>query len=166
MAIVKRIASLEVKELVGLCIVFLKQPFYLLPTYKATNRTVAICNRLYKKLHHEDNRTNAFRHALWNFLICQYCLPAAKSPEAAMSWSEKITDLHEVLSPNDKLAKLMDLHNNRIGRELFYNSLTSNLEIVTVLQQKTREAVKVESQAEIEKAANNLVFIENLKMPL
>ena len=166
MVVGKRIATLNFRELVVLCGVFLRHPLYLLPTYKATREAVAISDRLYGDLHHKDNRTNAFRHALWNYLICRSCLPAAGSPGNAMSWSKRITDLHERLSPNEGLAKEMDLHNNRIGRELFIDSLDKEKEeVVFILQQKTGEAIKIESVEEIEKENNKLVFLEKLKTP-
>ncbi|MHA6278906.1 DUF6973 domain-containing protein [Salinimicrobium sp. CAU 1759] len=163
MAIGKRIASLNFKELVVLSRIFLKHPLYLLPTYKATDRTVKISNRLYGALHHEDNRTNAFRHALWNYLICKYCLSVAGSMEKAVNWSKKITDLHERLSPNADLAKAMDLHNNRIGREIFLKNFDEEIDIVTLLQQETKEAVKIRSFKEIEEVRTNLVFIEEVR---
>ena len=166
MAIGRKIAALNFRQLVVICGVFLRHPLYLYPTYKATNKAVAISDRLYGNLHHEDNRTNAFRHALWNYLICKYCLPVAGSVEKVMSWSKKITDLHERLSPNEGLAERMDLHNNRIGRELFNNSSGNEEEVISVLQQMTREAVKVVSRAEIAKENKHLVFIEKLKTPL
>ncbi|WP_324720281.1 DUF6973 domain-containing protein [Salinimicrobium sp. HB62] len=163
MAIGKRIASLNFKELAILSGIFLKHPLYLIPTCKATNRTVKICNQLYGALHHEDNKTNAFRHALWNYLICKYCLSVAGSVEKAAGWSKKITDLHERLSPNSGLAKAMDLHNNRIGRELFTNSLDKDVDVVSLIQQKTKEAVKVRSLNDIEKSTEDLVFIEEIR---
>lgn len=166
MAIGRRIAALNFKELVSLGKVFLKHPLYLFPTYKATRKAVAISDHLYGDLHHEDNRTNAFRHALWNYLICKYCLPIAGSPLKAMNWSKKITDLHEQLLPNEGLAKMMDLHNNRIGRELFEDSHGEEHNVISILQQKTREAVRVLSSAEIEEEKQRLVFIEKLKTPL
>lgn len=83
-----------------------------------------------------------------------------------MSWSKKITDLHERLSPNEELAMMMDLHNNRIGREFFLSSLKEEKNAVQIIQQMTREAVKVTSLEEIEKEKNKLVFIETLKTPL
>ncbi|MCY2686615.1 DUF6973 domain-containing protein [Salinimicrobium sp. TH3] len=164
MVVGKRIATLNFRELVILCAVFLRHPLYLLPIYKATREAVAISDRLYGDLHHKDNRTNAFRHALWNYLICKSCLPAAGSPENTLSWSKKITDLHERLSPNESLAKKMDLHNNRIGRELFMDLVEKEKEeVIYILQKKTGEAIKIESVEEIEKEKNNLVFLEKLK---
>ena len=167
MAVGKRIAALNFRELVVLSLVFLKHPFYLCPSYRATNRTVAQCDKLYGNLHHEDNRTNAFRHALWNYLICKYCLNVSGSPEKAMSWSKKLTDLHERLSPNEELAKFMDLHNNKIGRELFFDTLEkAEEEVIVVLQQKMKEAIKISQVSEIKAEKEKLVFIEKLKTPL
>ncbi|WP_029034365.1 DUF6973 domain-containing protein [Salinimicrobium terrae] len=166
MVIGRRIAAFNFRELFVLCKVFLKSPLYLHPTYKATKITVAISNRLYGKLHHKNNRTNAFRHALWNYLICKYCLQVARTPENAMNWSKKITDLHERLSPNDGLEKMMDLHNNKIGRELFLDADVNEEDITSILKQITSEAVKVSSLAEIQEVKKNLVFIEKLKTPL
>lgn len=163
MAIGKRITSLNFKELVVLSGIFLRHPLYLFPTYRATNRTVKISNRLYGQLHHKDNRTNAFRHALWNYLICKYCLSIAGSMEKAVNWSKKITDLHERLSPNAGLAKAMDLHNNRIGRELFLNSFGKYEDVVPLLVQKTNEAVKVRIVREIEEVREKLVYIEDVR---
>ena len=165
MAIGRRIASLKYRELVVLLKVFLRHPLYLLPTYKATNETIAVCNRLYEELHHEDGGANAFRHALWNYMICKYCLPITGIPEKAILWSKEITDLHERLSPNEGLAKKMDLHNNRIGRELFINFSGKEEEVIPVLQKMARKAIRVKTVAEIEAEKNELVFIENLKTP-
>lgn len=162
MAIGRRIAALKYRELVVLLKVFLRHPLYLLPTYKATNKTIAICNHLYKELHHEDNRANALRHALWNYMICKYCLPVSGTPEKAIVWSKEITDLHERLSPNEELAKKMDLHNNRIGRELFINFFGKQEEVISTLQQMSRQALQVKTVAEIEAEKNKLVFIEHL----
>ncbi|MCM4160602.1 hypothetical protein FHG64_10195 [Antarcticibacterium flavum] len=124
-----------------------------------------ISDRLYGNLHHGDNRTNAFRHALWNFLICQYCLPVAGTAEKAATWSKTITDLHERLAPNEELAKMMDLHNNRIGRDLFHRRPKEE-EVIPLLQLMIKEAVKVSTVEHIEKEREKLVFIEKIEHPL
>ena len=162
MVVGKRIASLRFSELVILIKVFLKHLIYIFPTYRATNKTIKTCNQLYGKLHHENNRTNAFRHALWNFLICAYCINAAKSLDEATNWSKMITDLHERLSPNEELAKAMDLHNNKIGRQLFRSNSEEKEKILPVLQKMMTEAVRVTSLKEIEEENYKLVFIEEV----
>ncbi|GAB2762952.1 hypothetical protein GCM10010465_04980 [Actinomadura fibrosa] len=79
-----------------------------------------------------------------------------------MTWSKKITDLHERLSPNERLAKAMDLHNNRIGRELFFNNSYKKEEIESLLQKMAKEAVQVRNLKEIEESREKLVFIEEM----
>ena len=44
------------------------------PTWKATNRSVAVATELYGKSHHKNTPANAFRHALWSYLIAQYSM--------------------------------------------------------------------------------------------
>ena len=163
MAVGRRIVELNSRELLVLCKIFIRHPFYLMPTYKATNDAVKISTRLYGDLHHEDNRTNAFRHALWNYLISEYCFSVAGSVEKTVAWSKNLTDLHERLSPNEKLAKAMDLHNNKIGREFFLKNFEKNENVVPLLQRMTKEAVKVSTVLEIEREKERLVFIEDIK---
>src|SRR5690606_15217651 len=99
--------------------IFLKNPKFFIPTLKATLETIKFCDFKFGDQHHFDNPTNAFRHAYWNYLICEKCVKLAGSPTEVAQWAKKITDLHEKLSPNDILAREMDLHNNRVGREVF-----------------------------------------------
>ena len=81
-----------------------------------------------------------------------------------MSWSKTITDLHEQLSPNEELATMMDLHNNRIGRQLFAEFSGLEDEGISRLQQMTKEAIQVKSISEIGEIKNKLVFIEKIKV--
>ena len=86
--------------------------------------------------------------------------------EKASIWAEKITSLHEMLSPNRELSKTMDLHNNRIGRELFEKNASKSINIIALLKEMMENAVQVSSIAEIENAPNRLVFIEKLETQL
>lgn len=61
--------------------------------------------------------------------------------------------------PNTRLPRLMDLHNNKIGRSLFSNN--SQLEIVNELEQMMHEARKLESEIEIMEAGNFLIYLED-----
>ena len=81
--------------------------------------------------------------------------------EKAIAWSKRITDLHENLSPNSKLAKEMDLHNNKIGRDLFAENHKIQLDHVEKLRKMTRNAVKISSVEDIKAAKNELVYIED-----
>ncbi len=140
---------------------FITKPRYIIPTLKATKKTIEICDISFGKKHHEDNPTNAFRHALWNFLISEKCYRVSWSLEKTMLWTQKITDLHENLFPNKPLAKEMDLHNNLVGRELFKAHLGKEQDPVEVLNKKMLKAVKVKSIKEIKMSKNNLVYIKS-----
>ncbi|MBW2961663.1 DUF6973 domain-containing protein [Mesonia aestuariivivens] len=157
MAIWARIKQLDLKQSFILGKTFLFKPGLLLPTYRATKNTVEICNQLFGKAHHQDNKTNAFRHALWNFLIAEASLPQCKEKNKAIAWAKEITDLHEKLSPNPKLPRAMDLHNNKIGRKLFEQGVTST-KIIEKLEAMMNEAQQINSTKEV--IEGKLVFIE------
>ncbi len=161
MAVWARIKNMNFKELFSVSRVFITKPRYILPTYKATIKTIKICDHLYEKEHHNNGTENAFRHALWNYLICEKCYPISGSVKIVRDWSDHITGLHEKLSPNQKLAKAMDLHNNRVGQFLFSENTLSEGEIIGRLEQKMNKAIKVINVLEIEKAKDKLVYIED-----
>ncbi|MBZ9630925.1 hypothetical protein LB465_09045 [Salegentibacter sp. LM13S] len=151
---------MDFKELFSVSKVFIRKPRYILPTYRATIQTIKICDDLYAEEHHNNGKENAFRHALWNYLICQKCFKISRSVEAARIWSDHFTGLHEKLSPNQKLAKTMDLHNNRFGQALFKGNEIPTEEIIHLFQQKMKLAIKVSKVEEIGKTKDKLVYIE------
>lgn len=159
MAIGARIRQLNFKEIFILLKLFLPQPFYIFPTYRATKETLRLCDRLFGKKHYQDNRENAFRHAYWNFLIAEKVFQKNNSVEESIIWAKKITDLHERMAPNKALARAMDLHNNDVGRNLFSNNPEENA--VEKLQDLMNSAVKI-TEPELSKFdKNQLVFIED-----
>ncbi len=166
MAIVAGIKSLNFWQFFKLAKVLILKPLFIVPTYKATKKTVKICNAYFGKKHHKNNSTNAFRHALWNFLICEKCYQVSNSIERASLWAEKITSLHEQLSPNSELAKIMDLQNNRIGRELFVKNASNSIDILSFLKEMMENAAQVSSIEEMKTVQNRLVFIEKLETQL
>ncbi len=164
MAVWNRIKNLSFKQLFLLAGTFIKRPWYFFPTHRATLKTVQICDRLFKRAHHKNNVTNAFRHGLWNVLIAKKCLPKNNSVDKSLEWAKTITDLHEKLAPNAELEMIMDLHNNEIGRNLFAEKQMQNMEeekIVAVLKVKMETAVKVSSIDEIEENKSEFVYIED-----
>jgi hypothetical protein len=161
MAIWARIKSLDLRQFMLLSRAFITNPRYIIPTFKATKKTVEICDISFGKKHHEDNPTNAFRHALWNFIICEKCYRVSGSLEKTIFWTKKITDLHENLFPNNPLAKEMDLHNNFVGRELFKAHLGKEPDPVEILNKLMLKAEKVKSIEEIKMSKNNLVYVKS-----
>ncbi len=133
-------------------LLFIRHPFNLIPTFLATYQCVKISDDLYGKLHHRNNVTNAFRHALWNFLIAYKCSYWRKNKRKALKWTRKITDWHEEFSPNAPLEKEMDLHNNYIGRKLFIENVDESVDgFLEILNDKVQEAQFISTKDEIKK---------------
>jgi hypothetical protein len=161
MNIWKRIQQLSIGQLFKLSVLFLKHPLLIIPTIKATKRTFEICDALFKKAHHRRNKANAFRHALWNVLICKNSLKMTKNKQKSVFWAQKVTDLYEKVTNTDLLDEAMDLHNNGIGRICFLNYLDKNeAKIVEILQEKSKNAQKVSKIVEIESNSAALVYLE------
>lgn len=163
MKIWSRIKLLSLKQLFRLSIAFIQKPLFIRPTLKATNETMIICNSLFGKSHHLSNSTNAFRHALWNILICQKTLKRTQNRDKSVIWAEKITNLYENITKNNILDKAMDLHNNKVGRFVFLSTFEIKTpEILILLQEMAQNALKINNIDQIENSAYNLVYIENI----
>jgi len=160
MNVVKRIRQLSIKQLWHLSVVFIKQPFLVFPTLKATKKTMKISSDLYGKAHHKNGPANAFRHALWNVLIAKAAFRKFQNTEKSIDWAKKVTDLHEKLAPNSPLETAMDLHNNEMGRQFFKEVLDfSEEEMIDFLQKIAKNSQKVTKTSEIEVFKTDLVFI-------
>ncbi|WP_378180455.1 DUF6973 domain-containing protein [Aquimarina sp. SS2-1] len=142
--------------------VAIQKPFFIIPTLRATKKTMIICDALYGNLHHHHGKANAFRHALWNILICQKTLLQSKDEDKSIVWAQKITDLHEKLAPNKAIEEAMDLHNNRLGREYFKKlKAASEEETISFLKEKTKIAKLVSDIEEIDSFCNDLVYLSD-----
>ncbi len=144
-------------------ILFIRHPFNFIPTLLATYQCVEISNEQYGTLHHRNNATNAFRHALWNFLIAKKCSSWRRNKRKAIKWAQQITDWHEEFSPNEPLEREMDSHNNHIGRKLFIQNDEKSIEsFVEVLKEKVENSKMIVSIEDLKNYSNDLVHIENL----
>ena len=161
MTIATWIKGAGIRQLLILSKFFFFHPLLIVPTFRATRKTVAVCNRNFGKKHHRNNAANAFRHALWNILICQECYGVSGSVEKVMRRAEEITNLHEMIAPNSEAARKMDLHNNHIGRKLYKKYASTEMDFLPVLKKMMEDAVKVNTMDDIERAHNTLVYIEN-----
>ena len=108
----------------------------------------------YIKKHYLNGRANAFRHALWNYLIAKNCSEWSKNKGKVLEWTKNITDWHEFAFPNRKLARKMDLHNNEIGRRLFLKH-----EKESVLKEMTKKSIFIDSDSDLTVLEKQLVHI-------
>nr|WP_148639307.1 hypothetical protein [Aquimarina longa] len=131
------------------------------PTIKATRKTMMICDLHYKHVHHTNGKANAFRHALWNILICKAVFKITKNIREATIWAEKITNLHEKIAVNELLETAMDLHNNKIGRLYFLDlDKSSDEEMIFYLKEKVEKSIKVTTIKEMKHYQNDLVYLQ------
>lgn len=114
--------KLEIRQILKLSGLLLSSPLFSMMTLIATYKTFKISGRIYPQTHHRNGRGNAFRHAFWCCLIMMYCCKIS-SPKKSLKWCKKITDMHEDLFINEPLLRAMDLHNNKIGMDLFIRML-------------------------------------------
>lgn len=155
-----RIKQLSIKQLLQLAFLFAQKPHYIAPTMRATKETMKICDRMFGSAHHKSTKSNAFRHALWNYLICQKVLKITKIDQKAVNWTEKVTKTYEKVTNNTILDEAMDLHNNEIGRSAFLaNNALKIEEIIAFFTKMMAKAVKIEQIEQIDSVENQLVYI-------
>lgn len=100
----------------------LPNPLFSIMGFFAILRSFSLAQKHFPKTHSNNGIGNAFRHSLWNCLILMYCCKIS-SPQKALDYCKKMTDLHEELFPNEPLETKMDLHNNQVGINLFMELL-------------------------------------------
>lgn len=138
----------------------LGNPLFIVPTVKATKQCLKIATDHYGRMHYKNGPANAFRHALWNYLIAKRCHVWQKKPKKVMAWAKKITDWHENAFPNRELARKMDLHNNAVGRIIFEDNFEKpDREVVEILKKMTNHSIKIDVNSNLDGLENQLVHI-------
>ncbi|WBU90871.1 DUF6973 domain-containing protein [Cellulophaga omnivescoria] len=160
MKIWNRIKSLSIRQFFKLSLLFLRHPLLLVPSIKATKQTFAFCNTYYPDGHGKSNKGNAFRHAVWNALLCTYTLKRTKSKQKSVFWAQKVTDLYEKVTNNNELDELMDLQNNAVGRLYFFNYADKKeSELINFILEKSKVAEKIANAKDIKLYPANMVYI-------
>lgn len=155
------INRLDLKQAIGIARLALWYPLWIFPTGTATRHCIAICDRDFGMRHSADGPANAFRHALWNFMIAHYCLKWRFRPHNVLQWTEKITDWHEKTFPNPDSARTMDLHNNAVGRVLFTRYREKPLPwVVDHIKGMLEEAVPLGGIQDLDAYPDTLVYLE------
>lgn len=109
----------KIFQILQLCV---PHPIFTLLAFYATVKSFTLAQKYFPKTNSNNGIGNAFRHALWTCLIMMYCCKVS-SPEKSLDFCKRMTNLHEELFPNEPLEKQMDLHNNKIGMNLFMQLL-------------------------------------------
>ena len=156
------IKGVRFRQLKSLLLFLFKHPFFLISTVKATFDVLRISQKEFPNTHGFNNKANAFRHALWNIFIAKQCTLFSRKNHKIISWTKEFTDWHEDFSPNEELARVMDLHNNCIGRELFLKTPKSTKnQWVILLKDELEYAVQIVSVEDVVNYPRQLVYLEN-----
>ena len=144
---IKRANAKQIWQLIGLSLGNIR---LLWPTYKATKKAVQYSNTYFGTKHHKNTPANAFRHAVWNYLIASECAHWSKNDAKVVAWTNKITNLHELILPRNELADAMDLHNNAVGLHIYTTNKALPLEEVIIhLLAMVKRSAKITSNEEI-----------------
>ncbi|NAS31761.1 hypothetical protein GTQ40_12310 [Flavobacteriaceae bacterium R38] len=149
------------KQLWSLTVLCLSHLLFVIPTYRATHKTIKVCDQKFKGVHHKNGQANAFRHALWNIFIIYKCKQWS-SVGKATAWAKRITDWHEDFLLNAPLERAMDLHNNKIGRNFFIKHQDANEEqLIQLLIALLPLSRKIHAVKQIQNHPDTLIHLED-----
>lgn len=162
------IKSLSLRQITTIIGKVISSPVMFYCFVKATIECVQLCDQHFGKAHHKNNKANAYRHALWNMFIVHYCLKRGKDLESAIKWAKDITDWHERAFVNNPLETQMDLHNNKMGRQLIKRmhvkdpAKVNQVAIDQYLMEKLQHAKKLTNNTPlIQVNEEQLVYLED-----
>lgn len=139
------------------------KPLLLFPTIFGTIESVLYSEVNFQESHSGQGVANAFRHAAWNLLIAKNC-SFITTNQKAIEWSKFITDLHEECFPNEAFDRAMDLHNNKIGRDVFRalieNGVNSKRKMINYLIEKTKTAVGLDDEKKFSNHTDEMVYLK------
>lgn len=89
--------------------------------YKASKKARKYSNELYLGFGGTNTKKDAYRHAIWSALLAR-CFGSMTSINHRIEFAKAVGDANEVCGKNAKDGSQMDIHNNKIGRDLFKNN--------------------------------------------
>uniref|UniRef100_UPI0030D8F7B2 DUF6973 domain-containing protein n=1 Tax=unclassified Croceitalea TaxID=2632280 RepID=UPI0030D8F7B2 len=126
----------------------------------ATKECLSISNKYFGRLHYQNTPANAFRHAFWNFIIAKKCTKWSKNIKTVLKWTKNITDWHENAFRNRDLARKMDFHNNKVGREVFRtHSENTQEEVIHLFIEMTKNSIKITEHSVLKNHQLTLVHL-------
>lgn len=161
---------------------FVWHPALVSPIKKATNKAKELTDSNFPKIIAYQNKADAFRHAIWNVLICKYIGEDKNEISDCTKRADDFTTKHETgatkpsgMTDTDwELDKQMDLHNNAQGRKYFESvawivkvglfkvkrvRAPSEEEIVSGIKGKLNSAQKISTSNDTSKYPSNIVYI-------
>lgn len=154
------IKNLNYRQIFSLAGWFFRHPLFMIATLRATLKTYRISQQKFPNIHGQLNKANAFRHALWCSLIAKKSSRYSKNQKKVVEWTKTITDWHEEFSPNETLAREMDLHNNLFGINFYsQNPELTEEEITEKLLERLKKALQV-GDVNAVRNTNKLVYIQ------
>ena len=138
----------------------IRHPMFLWPTFKATKECLQLSTRHFGRAHYQNTPANAFRHAFWNFIIAKKCTKWSKNIKTVLKWTKNITDWHENAFRNRDLARKMDFHNNKVGREVFRkHSENTQEEVINLFIEMTKNSIKITEHSVLKNHQLTLVHL-------
>jgi len=162
---------------------FVWHPSLASPIKKATEKANSLTDSNYPTSSKWRDKADAFRHSIWNVLICKYVGEDRNEISNCTEAAEEFSTKHETGAdkPSEmtdadwELDKNMDLHNNAQGRKYFVSVASiikknwfvkrvkapSEDELVTGIKNKLNSAQKISTSNETNQYPNNLVYIKD-----
>ena len=157
----KIIKGVRFRQLKSVLVFLFTHPIFMVSTIIATFDVVRVSQIEFPNTHGFHNKANAFRHALWNIFIAKQCALFSRKSHEVILWTKEFTDWHEDFSYNKELARIMDLHNNYIGRELFLKTPEkTHKQWVILMKEQLHKAVQIVSVEDVVNYPTQLVYLE------
>ena len=161
---------------------FVWHPALAEPMKKAKEKAEELTSLNYPNISAYQNKADAFRHAIWNVLICKYIGESKNEISDCIKRADDLTTKHETgASKPDKMTndeweldKQMDLHNNAQGRKYFESvawivkegwfkvkrvRAPSEDDLVTGIKNKLNSAKKINKASDTSIYPSNIVYI-------
>ncbi|MGB4414841.1 MAG: hypothetical protein WBI53_08150 [Paludibacter sp.] len=163
---------------------FVWHPTFAKPIKKATEKASELTNSNFPQINAYQNKADAFRHTIWNVLICKYIGEDNNKISDCTNVANDFTTKHETgaIKPSNmtdtdwERDKQMDLHNNEQGRNYFVSvawirnhktwfytlkrvAAPSEDEIATGIKNKLNSAKKMSTANDANNYPSNIVYI-------
>jgi hypothetical protein len=161
MTLWKRLLKLSPGTLWKLFLLLARRPLLIAPTIGATRKTFRVTSQIYGKAQGASGPANAFRHGCWNVLLAARCYAITHDVQASVTWAKRVTDTHEQLIVNPEMDRLMDLHNNEVGRKVFLSNIEKNeSSLIKIVGKMAENAQKWKKNKKIAMPTDQLIYLE------